>query len=593
MAIRCGNCFQILSEKTICPTCGYDNTLEKKEANSLEQGTVLLDRYVIGRVLGVGGFGITYLAYDMVLNLKVAIKEYLPNEFSTRVPTQAKVTVFTGDKAEQFHAGQKRFIEEARKLAKFQQSEIIVHIFDCFDENNTSYIVMEYLEGKTILDVLKEKADGKYTVEETIPIIIAVLDALSIVHQEGILHRDISPDNIFLTTDGKVKLIDFGAARYATTTHSRSLSVILKQGYAPVEQYRSKGNQGPWTDVYSVAATMYKMITGVTPEDSMERTAKDELRRPSKVGVKIDKATQNALMNALNIPIEGRPQSAAEFKDQLLSKAVKRRIAKVKADDIGKWPLGVKIAGGVLIAAIVTVLVLIQTGRFNVSVAGWNDFMLSDSETRVPNIVNSDLQTAQNKIEEQTLEFVIVNKEYSSEIPKDMVLMQSISAGSVVDKGERVEVTVSGGKDPAQIAAEALAANETTIPDTQYKSEEEAQAMLEEAGLTAQIEYENSDTVEKGLVISQDQEAQKKVQKGTTIVLTISKGKKEVTQKTETQQTTQVPETQQAPQAPQTPQVPQTPQAPQTPSDTGTHGDVPADQGTTDDGWQTNYDMEW
>lgn len=628
MQIRCGGCFSILQEKKICPHCGYDNTAEKKEANSLDVGTMLVDRYVIGKVLGVGGFGITYLAYDSVLNYKVAIKEYLPNEFSTRVPTQAKVTVFTGDKEEQFHAGQKRFIEEAQRLAKFQKSDVIVHIFDCFNANNTSYIVMEYLEGKTVLEAVKERENGVFSEEETLSIISSVLDALDSVHQEGILHRDIAPDNIFLTNDGQIKLIDFGAARYATTTHSRSLSVILKQGYAPIEQYRSKGNQGPWTDIYALAATMYKMLTGVTPEESMERAIQDTLVPPSKLGCKIDKNVENAMMNALNLPTEARPQSAMEFKQNLLSNSVRRKQARVKHADTGKWPVEVKVVSGILAAALVVVLVMIKIGLFDVSVAGWNNFMLSDGQTRVPNIVNMDLETAQSKIEEQRLVFLIVNKEYSSEIPKDMVLMQSLDAGSVVDKEQTVEVTVSGGEE--QNTTDTLAEDETRVPDVQYKSEDEARSMLEAAGLSVEVLYEESETVETGKVISQDQEANQIVKKGSVVTLKISKGKKkadqdaipsqepEQPQQPQPEQPQQSQEPESSPEPSQEPEQSQEQESSQESTDTtnttdttdtitpseGTdqteseadgneQGDVEIPDGTTDDGWQTDFDVEW
>ena len=238
----CGNCFAQLDSECACQNCGYVNKKSDKEVNSLDIGTVLNERYFVGRVLGVGGFGITYKAFDSVLGHIVAIKEYLPNEFSTRVPTQAKVTIYTGDKREQFLAGQKRFIDEARKLAKFQHRDEIVHIFDFFDENNTSYIVMEFLDGKTLQEVLKGKEKNRIDVSEAVEYTVSILDALNEVHGAGILHRDIAPDNVFLTKDGKVKLIDFGAARYATTTHSKSLSVIIKQGYAPIEPMRCKSH---------------------------------------------------------------------------------------------------------------------------------------------------------------------------------------------------------------------------------------------------------------------------------------------------------------------------------------------------------------
>lgn len=574
----CGNCFQKYDGEGVCPVCGYDNSNERGVGNSLEQGFYLADRYIIGRVLGVGGFGITYLAYDTVLSQIVAIKEYLPNEFSTRVPTQAKVTVYTGDKEEQFFAGRRRFVDEAKKLAKFQSQKEIVQIFDCFDENNTSYIVMEYLHGNTIQDVLKKK--GRFDPYEAVEIGIRILKALEEVHKVGILHRDIAPDNIFMTEDSGVKLIDFGASRYATTSHSKSLSVIIKQGYAPIEQYRSRGEQGPWTDVYGVAATLYKMITGITPDDSMERAVKDTLVPPSKLGIKIERGVENAILNGLNVPIEGRPKTAMEFADALSAKTVKRKSVKTKKVDIGKLPLWIKVAGTALTAVVVVIMVLIAQGKFDVSIERMQEFALEEGETRVPNIVNNDLETAQETIEERELVFVIVNKEYSAEVPKDKVLIQSIDAGSVVAEGTTVEVTVSGG-EPEETEV-TLAEDETYIPDIQYRSEEEAITLLEEAGLLADIRYEENDAVEEGLVIRQDLTAGDIIKKGTTVIFYVSKKEEPAAPSKSSQEQTSAPDTSQE----QTPTQPEAPaQEPAPPQE-----QAPA---SSDDGWQGDFDLDW
>ncbi len=301
-------CMEKLEDsETICPHCGYEKGTPPLEAYHITPETVLKERYVIGRVIGFGGFGVTYLAYDTVLEKRIAIKEYLPGEFATRMPGQLKVTIYSGDKEEQFLTGREKFIDEAVRLAKFQHVPEVVHVYDCFEDNQTAYIVMEYLEGETLKGRLER--EGKMSVEQAMPIIFDVLHALEAVHEENILHRDIAPDNIFITKEGQVKLLDFGAARFATTTHSRSLTVLIKPGYAPEEQYRSRGDQGTWTDVYAVAATFYRMITGIVPEDALERSVKDTVREPSRLGVKIGPNTEAALMNALNVKIDGRTQT--------------------------------------------------------------------------------------------------------------------------------------------------------------------------------------------------------------------------------------------------------------------------------------------
>ena len=267
---------------TVCPYCGYVKGTPAKEIYQLQPESILSGRYIIGKVLGFGGFGITYIAWDSVLEKKVAVKEYLPSDFATRMPGQTCVSVYEGEKEEQFKSGLRSFIEESQRLAKFNSVDGIVSIYDSFAENGTAYIIMEYLDGRTLKSILKEK--GKIPYQEAIGYALPVLYALEDVHKAGIIHRDIAPDNIFITNDGKVKLLDFGAARYATTLHSKSLSVILKPGYAPEEQYRTRGNQGPWTDVYAMAATLYRAVTGVIPEDSLER------KIPEVVGLTEDEA---------------------------------------------------------------------------------------------------------------------------------------------------------------------------------------------------------------------------------------------------------------------------------------------------------------
>ena len=210
MKIRCLGCMRVYdtADSKKGPHCGAGRDIGTGPENALHipVGTVLKDRYLIGKVLGHGKFGVTYIGFDLTLNVVVAIKEYLPGEFSTRMPKQPELIIYGDRKAEQFEVGKKKFIEEARILIKLEDAPEVVHIFDCFEANSTAYIVMEYLEGETLKKRLER--EKKLTVEQSLPIIIDVLHALEAVHQQGILHRDIAPDNIFLTRDGRTKIID-------------------------------------------------------------------------------------------------------------------------------------------------------------------------------------------------------------------------------------------------------------------------------------------------------------------------------------------------------------------------------------------------
>ena len=224
MSRRCLGCMEMFGEEfELCPHCGYIVGSRAEEAIHMEPGTILAERYIIGKVIGYGGFGVTYIGWDAKLEQKVAIKEYLPSEFSTRIPGQSQVSVFNGAKNEQFVSGLNKFVDEAKRLSKFQKEDGIVRIFDCIAENDTAYIVMEYLEGETLAERLKR--EKTIPEQEAVNILMPVMKSLEVVHKEGIIHRDIAPDNIFITNDGKVKLIDFGASRFATTSHSRSHAV--------------------------------------------------------------------------------------------------------------------------------------------------------------------------------------------------------------------------------------------------------------------------------------------------------------------------------------------------------------------------------
>jgi formylglycine-generating enzyme required for sulfatase activity/serine/threonine protein kinase len=301
----------------------------------LPSGTRLHQRYVIEAVLGVGGFGVTYLATDTLLNVKVAVKEYLPRQLATRGEGQTQVTVFTGEVGEQYHYGLKKFLEEAQALAQFAAQPNIVTCNDFFAENGTAYLVMHYIEGLTLKEYLVQQG-GRIPFETAVGIMMPVMDALREVHQANLLHRDISPDNIFLTTGNQVKLIDFGAARYQAGEQSKSLSVILKPGYAPEEQYRSSGRQGPWTDVYAVAATIYKAITGQNPPEALDRLTEDTLVPPSRLGVTIPPGAEVALLHALAVRASQRCQAMPEFQRALTGQAPAPEITMARAQ--GKEP---------------------------------------------------------------------------------------------------------------------------------------------------------------------------------------------------------------------------------------------------------------
>ena len=318
----CYNCFREIPEQEgACPYCGFDlKENEKMYPGALRAGTVLKGRYLLGRVLGQGGFGITYLAWDESLKARVAVKEYMPGELATRLEHR-QVVVRTAARQEEFAYGQERFKEEARILAKFMGQPNIAGVTDYFDENGTSYFVMDYIEGISFKTYIAQ-AGGRVSPEEALDVMIPVLRALTAVHGEGLIHRDVTPDNIYITKDGNVKLLDFGSARYSLGDKSKSLDVILKVGYAPKEQYIRRGRQGPYTDVYSCAACLYAAITGYLPPESLERLDHDTLVPPSEAGAEIPLYLERAILKGLAVQPEDRFQTAGEFLEALESQKV-------------------------------------------------------------------------------------------------------------------------------------------------------------------------------------------------------------------------------------------------------------------------------
>ncbi len=313
----CLGCMEEKGASQTCPHCGYEEGAAPKSALHLPPGTVLQDKYLLGRVLGQGGFGITYLAWDMTLDLKLAIKEYFPLGIASRSSGQPSMEMPTGELKEHYSFGLERYLKEAKTLARFSEHPNIVTVRDFFEANNTAYIVMNYIDGRTMEEYLKS-AGGKITYSHALKVMMPVLDALKEMHREGILHRDISPDNIFIGNDGRVILIDFGAARQEMREKSKSFSVILKAGYAPEEQYRSRGSQGPWTDIYAAGGTLYRCITGEIPPEAVDRLIEETLIPPSHFGIEISETSENALLKALAVKANDRYQTVREFQEGLI-----------------------------------------------------------------------------------------------------------------------------------------------------------------------------------------------------------------------------------------------------------------------------------
>ncbi len=325
---QCYGCFQCIDDASpVCPYCGFSLQSYGQPKWILTPGTLLNGKYRVGRTLGEGGFGITYLAWDTNMQIRTAIKEYYPGSMVSRDTTSDSgnfLTTTTGDRNGDFEVGLKRYVNEAAILARFFELPGIVTVKDFFYENGTAYIVMEYIEGVSLKRYLEEKG-GKLPAKEALKLIEPLISSLAIIHRNKLLHRDISPDNIMLEKNGNIKLIDFGAARYFDGEGDKSMTVMLKHGYAPIEQYSRKGEQGAGTDIYGLCAVLYRMITGQVPVEAAERIREDKLKPVRSLAKKTPRYVAAAIEKGLSVLADNRQQSMEELYAELFaSKKVRR-----------------------------------------------------------------------------------------------------------------------------------------------------------------------------------------------------------------------------------------------------------------------------
>lgn len=281
----------------------------------LQRGSLLTDgshRYRVEKVLGQGGFGATYRGTDLDTREPVAVKEYFPVRCARR-GEDGRVEPKPG-MAEIYEGGRYSFLQEARMLASLEGMPSVVQGLVYFETNNTAYLVMEYLDGTPLYRMVEDK--GRLPAEKLLPKLKLLMKDMAGLHDAGVIHRDVSPDNIMWMDDG-LKLMDFGSAR--SMEDGKSMEVILKHGFAPVEQYQTRG-QGPWTDVYALAATVYYCLTGKIPPSAPNRAEEDTLQPPSKLGAALTPEEEEALMWGLTVRPKERPRDMRAFSARMFPK---------------------------------------------------------------------------------------------------------------------------------------------------------------------------------------------------------------------------------------------------------------------------------
>lgn len=419
-----------------CPHCGYLEGTPPKEANHLYPGMVLQDRYEIGIVVGFGGFGIIYKAWDRQLDIVVAIKEYYPSGMVTREPGQKNVIVYEGDRKKDYYEGLGRFLEEARTTAQFDHSEYIVQVKNFFQENNTAYIVMEYLNGISLKEYMK--MSGKMKVKDALQVTDAVVEALKEMHAAGILHRDIGPGNIFIY-GRQIKVIDFGLARLSDTEKELTRSVALTPGYAPPEQYQNKSKQGPWTDIYALAATLYTMVTGQKPEESSDRQMEDLQQDAKDVNPEIPEDLSNAIMKGMAVNPELRFRTVEDFSEAIHGK---------KKVDTPKEELGKRKRRRLI--SIAAVILVLLTGVAFIGLhyrRQWKDTHLSEAALKiwVPYEDDHTAEEAKNRFE-GTQDMAGVTKSFHDNFPQIVLEVEYIPRSQY---GERLKSAAASGSLPA------------------------------------------------------------------------------------------------------------------------------------------------
>ena len=518
--MKCNHCMKELADGAkFCPYCGKPPA-EENPPHHLPIGAGLNNRYIVGNSIGEGGFGITYIGYDTNLDMPVAIKEFYPAGYANRNQTLSNaVTLNYTNQGEYFKNGKENFLREAKNIAKFSSEDGIVDVRDYFTENETAYIVMEYLDGEPLNRYLDKH--GKLSAAEAFELFLPLMRSLEKIHSAGIIHRDITPDNIMMLKNGNIKLMDFGSARYFSSVEQKTMSIMLKPGYAPYEQYSVKGNQGPWTDVYGLCATMYKCITGITPPDSLDRCQEDTLQKPSAVGAAITPALENVLMYGLAIYHDNRCQSMGE-------------LIKITGQALNNEHVSFPDAGNAAVSRVKA-----EDDKYKTMFA--EDYSAGNTQNFVPRAPQQPNNPPNAQWNQPPVPMPAPQKKTSPALIAALIAATVIVVAAVgvftfmmirsdksddsqSDKGNAAtsaSENTSGGQD---ITATPMTEAPVTVTNVKGKKRADAEKALKAQGLTVTVTEEYSDTVKKGYVVSQTPEANQKTDKGGAVTLYVSKG---------------------------------------------------------------------
>ena len=524
---RCVGCMKPLTAEGRCAYCGLQQDKYRPIPRCLRPGMCLRDRYVLGRVLGEGSFGISYIAWDCLLDTVVAIKEYFPASLVSRHISEededTNVYIYEKRESRKYQESLKKYLGEAKSLSAYYDLDGIVSVRDFFYANNTAYIVMGYVDGISVKEYVEK--NGPIQGEKFLRMLEPVIQSLAKVHQTGVLHRDISPDNMLLTRDEKLVLIDFGAARKENINMTRSMTVVFKRGFSPEEQYRTRGQQGAWTDVYALCATAYYALTGKAPDESIQRVLEDDMPSLTEMtDVDLPMRQKRAFMKGMTVDFHHRYQTMDELYQGLYQQGRDKK-------RLGVWFAGT--------AAVLACVALLGTGAvygLHKHSQAKKDAIQTEAPQQTALAEVTTTPYAADVQEYQMISFKSMTKKealkalagqdtelsvqwkyrYSSRIKKGRIVTQSIPAKTRY-RGEtysKIVLTISKGE------------RKTEVPKLTGVSKERARTLLKERKLHwtwKEVEREGTE----GIVASQSRMAGSKVKVGTTIVVTITRKTKQ------------------------------------------------------------------
>lgn len=524
---RCVGCMKPLTAEGRCAYCGLQQDKYRPIPRCLRPGMCLRDRYVLGRVLGEGSFGISYIAWDCLLDTVVAIKEYFPASLVSRHISEededTNVYIYEKRESQKYQESLKKYLGEAKSLSAYYDLDGIVSVRDFFYANNTAYIVMGYVDGISVKEYVEK--NGPIEGEKFLRMLEPVIQSLAKVHQTGVLHRDISPDNMLLTRDEKLVLIDFGAARKENINMTRSMTVVFKRGFSPEEQYRTRGQQGAWTDVYALCATAYYALTGKAPDESIQRVLEDDMPSLTEMtDVDLPMRQKRAFMKGMTVDFHHRYQTMDELYQGLYQQGRDKK-------RLGVWFAGT--------AAVLACVALLGTGAvygLHKHSQAKKDAIQTEAPQQTALAEVTTTPYAADVQEYQMISFKSMTKKkalkalagqdtelsvqwkyrYSSRIKKGRIVTQSIPAKTRY-RGEtysKIVLTISKGE------------RKTEVPKLTGVSKERARTLLKERKLHwtwKEVEQEGTE----GIVASQSRTAGSKVPVGTTIVVTITRKPKQ------------------------------------------------------------------